>query len=132
MSRHALFDQSRLQLRDLDERGHNLRANDILPLQAPARPCSCPRLKELTGVVLAARRSGHPVLLLLGGHPVKLGLSRFLVDLLDYGLITHLATNGAGLIHDYELARVGGTSEDVARWLPAGQFGLWQQTSELN
>ena len=69
---------------------------------------------------------------MLGAHPVKLGLSRFLIDLVQRGLVSHLATNGAGLIHDFELALVGGTSEDVARWIAAGQFGLWTETSRLN
>jgi hypothetical protein len=68
----------------------------------------------------------------LGGHPIKLGLSRYLIDLVERRLVTHVATNGAGVVHDFELALVGGTSEDVPRWLSAGQFGLWQETSRLN
>jgi hypothetical protein len=68
----------------------------------------------------------------MGAHPIKLGLSRFLIDLIDCRLITHLATNGAGLIHDFELALAGGTSEDVAKWIRAGQFGLWRETGRLN
>jgi hypothetical protein len=82
--------------------------------------------------MLAACSVRRPVVLFLGGHPIKLGLSRYLIDLVDRGLVTHLATNGAGIIHDFELALVGGTSEDVPRWLSAGQFGLWQETSRLN
>ena len=54
---------------------------------------------------------------MLGGHPIKLGLSRYIIDLIERGLITHVATNGAGIIHDFELALVGGTSEDVSRWI---------------
>jgi hypothetical protein len=69
---------------------------------------------------------------LLGGHPIKLGLSRYLIDLVERRLVTHLATNGAGVIHDFELALAGGTSEDVARWLQVGQFGLWRETGRLN
>jgi hypothetical protein len=69
---------------------------------------------------------------MMGAHPIKLGLSRFLVDLIERRLVTLLATNGAGLVHDFELAIVGGTSEDVAHGLAAGQFGLWQQTGRLN
>src|SRR5262249_45558766 len=74
----------------------------------------------------------RPVVLMMGGHPIKLGLSRFLIDLIERRLITHLATNGAGIIHDFELALAGGTSEDVARWVRAGQFGLWRETGRLN
>jgi hypothetical protein len=68
----------------------------------------------------------------MGGHAVKLGLSRFFIDLIERGVLTHIATNGAGLIHDFELAVIGETSEDVARWIKAGQFGLWRETSRLN
>jgi hypothetical protein len=86
----------------------------------------------LVQAILVARRAGHPVVLILGGHPIKLGLSRYLIDLMERRLITHLATNGAGLIHDFELALVGGTSEDVARYIKEGHFGMWQETARLN
>ena len=57
---------------------------------------------------------------MIGGHPIKLGLSRYLVDLIDRRIITHLATNGAGIIHDFELALAGGTSENVPKWIQRG------------
>jgi deoxyhypusine synthase len=79
-----------------------------------------------------ARAERRPVILMMGGHPIKLGLSRFLIDLMERGFITRVATNGAGIIHDFELGLLGGTSEDVARWIRVGQFGLWQETSRLN
>jgi hypothetical protein len=132
MSRYALFDRSRLHLRPVAERGHDLAWSACLPLAPPAAPCPHPGLPEVGRCMATARAAGRPVHLFLGGHPVKLGLSRFLIDLVERQFITHLATNGAGLIHDFELALAGGTSEDVARWLSAGQFGLWQETGTLN
>lgn len=132
MSRYETFDRSRIELRPLAERGHDLRAEDCLPLAAPEVPYAHPEFAELVERIAAARHRGRPVILFLGAHPIKLGLSRFLVDLLERRIITHLATNGAGLIHDFELAAFGGTSEDVARWILAGQFGLWRETSRLN
>lgn len=69
---------------------------------------------------------------MLGGHPIKLGLSRYLIDLLERRAFTHIAINGAGSIHDFELSLIGGTSEDVAKWIKVGQFGLWQETSLMN
>jgi hypothetical protein len=89
-------------------------------------------LSELVECIAAARQAGRPVILVMGAHPIKLGLSRFLVDLIERGWVTHLAANGAGMIHDFELAVLGGTSESVARWIRAGQFGLWRQTGRLN
>ena len=132
MSRYALFDRGRLCLRPLAERGHELAWSACLPLRPPAGPCPHPDLPELARRIRAARAAGRPVLLFLGGHPVKVGLSRFLVDLVERRLVSHLATNGAGLIHDFEFALAGGTSEDVARHVAAGQFGLWRETGRLN
>ena len=132
MSRYPLFDRRRLELWDLGRRGHDLRHADCLPLATPSTPFDHPDLPPLVERITAARRAGRPVLLMMGAHPVKLGLSRFLIDLVQRGLVSHLATNGAGLVHDFELALAGGTSEDVARWVSSGQFGLWQQTARLN
>ena len=132
MSRYELFDTRRIELGDLAERGHDLVAEDCLPLAAPARPYADPHFGDLVDRIVAARQKQRPVIVMMGAHPIKLGLSRYLVDLIDRKIITHLGTNGAGIIHDFELAAFGGTSEDVARWIRAGQFGLWRGTSRLN
>jgi hypothetical protein len=132
MSRYAQFDRSHIELADLAIRGHDLTWDKILPLRFPDEPYSHPDFSSLINGIVAARRNQRPVVLMIGAHPIKLGLSRFLIDLLDRGWITHLATSGAGIIHDFELALVGGTSEDVAKWIQAGQFGLWRETSRLN
>ncbi|MBX3444852.1 MAG: hypothetical protein KF774_20800 [Planctomyces sp.] len=91
-----------------------------------------PDLPGLATAIHQARERGAAVILLLGGHPIKLGLSRYLIDLIERGLVTHIATNGSGIIHDFELAAFGETSENVAKWIQAGQFGLWRETGRLN
>jgi hypothetical protein len=63
---------------------------------------------------------------------IKQGLSRQVIDLMERGLLTHIAMNGSGPIHDYELALIGKTTESVARYINEGQFGLWQETGQLN
>jgi len=78
--------------------------------------------------VVQARRRERGVLLMLGGHVVKTGLARVLVDLVARGVITHVAMNGSAAIHDYEIARFGGTSEDVAAGLRDGSFGMAEET----
>ena len=65
---------------------------------------------------------------MLGGHIVKTGLAPLIIDLLDRRVITHLAMNGSAAIHDYEIARFGATSEDVARGLVDGTFGMAEET----
>lgn len=132
MSRYPLFDRGQIALADLDQRGHDLHARDCLELADPAAPYRHPEFVELIDRMVAARQKGRPVILMMGGHPVKLGLSRFLVDLIERRLITHLGGNGAVLIHDFELALGGGTSENVPHWIQRGQFGLWRQTGRLN
>ncbi len=132
MSRYEQFDRSRIRLVDVRQRGHDLTAADCAALMAPADPYDHPEFLEWVDQVIEARRDGRPVIAMIGGHPIKLGLSRFLVDLIERRVLTHLAGNGSVMIHDYELARWGGTSEDVSRWIQRGQFGLWRQTGELN
>lgn len=132
MSRYELFDRSRIELAELGQRGNDLTAADCLPTAAPKQPYVHPHFESLVSRIVEARRGGRPVIVITGAHPIKLGLSRFLVDLIRRRIITHLATNGAGMIHDFELAAFGGTSENVARWIKEGQFGLWRQTGRLN
>ncbi len=90
-------------------------------------------LLKLAQAMARARRDGRGVIFALGGHVAKTGAGLHLIPLLREGLISHLAVNGAFLIHDYELGRFGATSEDVAAALPEGRFGLAEETgSELN
>ena len=67
----------------------------------------------------------------MGAHPIKVGLSPVLIDLLQRGLITGVAMNGAGIIHDAEVAMVGRTSEDVDEVLGCGRFGMARETAEF-
>jgi len=78
-------------------------------------------------VVRAAKRK-RGVIVMLGGHVVKTGIAPVLIDLMKRGAITHLAMNGSAAIHDYEIARFGGTSEDVAAGLRDGTFGMAEET----
>jgi len=88
-------------------------------------------LREVAGAWVRARRHGRPVLLGMGAHPIKVGLNPVLIDLLQRRLITGLALNGAGIIHDTEVAMVGHTSEDVDRELLCGRFGMAKETAEF-
>ena len=78
--------------------------------------------------IVQAKRRARAVVVMLGGHVVKTGLAPVLLDLMRRGIITHLAMNGSAAIHDYEIARFGGTSEDVAAGLRDGTFGMAEET----
>lgn len=87
-------------------------------------------LRGLVGEIERARSLSKPILWGLGAHVLKVGLSRVLIDLMEKGFLSGLAMNGAGIIHDFELALVGQTSEDVGEALPSGQFGMARETGE--
>lgn len=87
-------------------------------------------LRKAVDAVVAARRAGRPVVFAFGGHVVKTGCSPLIVDLIQRGIITALATNGSGAIHDLELAETGETSEEVADTIRDGSFGMVRETCE--
>jgi hypothetical protein len=126
------FDRKRLKLRPLAERQHDMTAAEILPLDAQTPPFEHPDLPELAERIAAAHRAGGEVILLMGAHVIRKGVSRFLIDLMERGVITCLGMNGAGVIHDYELALIGATTESVARYIRTGEFGLWEETGQIN
>ncbi len=74
--------------------------------------------------IVRAHRSGKTIILAMGAHPIKVGLNPLIIDLMERGIIQGLAMNGAGIIHDTELAMAGHTSEDVAAHLGEGKFGM--------
>ena len=82
----------------------------------------------LVSRIKAARAGGREIIFSMGAHVIKCGLSPYLIALMKAGYITHLSGNGACSIHDFELAYLGGTSEDVPTAIEDGSFGMWEQT----
>lgn len=85
-------------------------------------------LRSLAHAIVQARGDGKPILWGLGGHVIKTGLSPILIDLMDRGLVSGIALNGAGVIHDFEIALIGSTSEHVDAQLEVGAFGMAEET----
>ena len=98
---------------------------------------SLPRILAATGLravvdaVVSARRRGKPVIAMMGGHVVKCGLSPVLIDLMRRGAVTAIAMNGATSIHDFEVALIGKTSENVQAGLERGTFGMARETGRM-
>jgi hypothetical protein len=88
-------------------------------------------LRAVVDAIVRAHRTGRPVILGMGAHVIKCGLSPVVIDLMERGIVTCVAMNGAGPIHDVELALVGHTSEDVQAGLKHGTFGMARETGEL-
>jgi hypothetical protein len=125
------FDRSRLRTQPLAARRHDLDLSSLLPLDAPAG-FEHTALPELGRRLAAARRDGRARVLFMGAHLIRAGVTRHLIDLMERGLVSHVAMNGAGPIHDWEFALVGATTESVARYIASGEFGLWQETGRMN
>jgi hypothetical protein len=88
-------------------------------------------LRAIVRDIVNARRNGKPVILMMGAHPIKVGLNPIIVDLLRSEIVTSVALNGAGAIHDFELCFQGETSEDVQRGLNDGSFGMAEETGRM-
>ena len=94
------FDRTQLKLKPLGERIHDMTLDYILSPDDPINPVADPSLPEIAARMVDARQAGRPVILLMGAHVIKQGLSRLVIDLMERGLLTHVAMNGAGPIHD--------------------------------
>jgi len=109
---------------------HNLVRIDTLftpgKYHAPTAPTD--ELKQLAEKIIAASKNNRQVIWSQGAHVIKNGLSRFLIEFMRKGIITHLSGNGACSIHDFELAYLGGTSENVPTAIEDGSFGMWEET----
>lgn len=86
-------------------------------------------LRSVVDAILSARQKKRPVILGMGAHPIKLGLSPVIIELMKKDVLSAIATNGAATVHDFEIALVGHTSEDVASELCDGSFGMAEETA---
>jgi hypothetical protein len=125
------FDRGRLTLLPIRERIHDLDLSAMMSLQDPS-DYRHPTIEELARRVRAAREKGAAVLMMMGAHVIRAGAAPLLIRLMEEGWITHFAFNGAGGIHDFELALIGATTESVAKYIREGQFGLWQEDGLYN
>jgi len=87
--------------------------------------------REAVGRIGKAHRNGKPVILGMGAHPIKVGLSPLIVRLMERGILQAVAMNGAGIIHDFEIAFAGETSEEVSSQIGRGDFGMAEETGQM-
>ena len=129
---HPKLDRSRLRVRKLAARPNKVEIvrDAVAPGTKPRKlsPAAEGSLAECVGKIRAARKAGRPVMLAFGAHTIKNGLAPVLIRLIGEGWVTLLATNGAGIIHDWEFAFQGLSSEDVRANVDQGQFGIWEET----
>jgi hypothetical protein len=142
MGRYPEADLNRVKRYSVHTRASKVKLADLARVPEPGKPLreflhglpdilKARDLKSLAGAIVQAKRRNRPVILMMGAHPVKCGLSPVVIDLVERGFITAVALNGAGAIHDFELACWGKTSEDVAMGLDDGSFGMAAETADL-
>jgi hypothetical protein len=126
------FDRRQVHFKPLTDRPNkkDIEQDQIDPAQTPRPLVESERMvfAEILRRIVTARKNKRPVMLTFGAHTIKNGLAPVLIRLIERGWITHLATNGAGIIHDWEFAFQGASSEDVRGNVARGEFGNWQET----
>jgi hypothetical protein len=143
MSKYSKIDLSKVKTISINERKSKVNKNDFGKVFDPLKGSfndfinSFPDilvskdLKEFAKKIAFAYLNKKPVILFMGAHSIKVGLSPLIVDLIKSGIISCVSTNGAGAIHDVELSLWGKTSEDVAANLQDGTFGMSKETAEF-
>jgi hypothetical protein len=131
-SKYQLFDRSRLLVKPLAERVNDLQLDHWLGLDDPTPEFHHADLGKVAARLVRAQSAGAARVMMIGAHVIRAGVNRHVIDLMERGFIDHIAMNGAGAIHDFELARQGATTESVGRYIRSGEFGLWRETGELN
>ncbi|MBX4190264.1 hypothetical protein KW791_03160 [Candidatus Parcubacteria bacterium] len=120
-----------LQIKPLKERANKMSIRDIKQLDDISTTNPDLELESLCKEILVSYQNKKQVILMMGAHPIRRGNSRFIIDLIRRGIVTHIATNTAAAIHDFELSFIGATLEDVELYITDGQFGNWQETGEF-
>jgi hypothetical protein len=126
------FDRDKLFVKKLAERKSKIRIEEShIPVSSRPRKFSDEGealIRKTADRIRSAKENGRSVMLAFGAHTIKNGMSPTLIALMEEGWVTHLATNGAAIIHDWEFAFQGKSSEDVRENVTIGQFGIWEET----
>ncbi len=124
------FDRNKLHIKSLKERVHDLDMTIVKPLEMVKKYDES--IKKVAISILKAKQIKSETIMMMGGHVVRSGVQRYIIDLMEKGYISCLSMNGACMIHDYELALIGATTESVSKYIREGQFGLWKETGQIN
>lgn len=119
-----------LRIESIEKRCHDLDFKIILPLNESEIYST--QMSPIAEKILYAKKKGAAVVLFMGGHVVRSGVQKYIIDLMEHGYISGIAMNGACVIHDFELALIGATTESVAKYIKTGRFGMWYETGKIN
>ncbi len=134
----GFFDTAQIKTYPLAERSNKVKLADLVTVDKVAdinielSDETCNYIETIARAIISAKQKGRPVIVFTGAHLIKNGMGPLLIDLIDRGLITLLAGNGATAIHDFELAQIGQTSENVPNALSKGHFGMAYEFAYIN
>jgi deoxyhypusine synthase len=136
------FDPSKIKTYSLKDRMSKVRIGELASpfpkgggfhdfVGSLPRLLAAQQFRDVAAAVVRARKDRRPVMLGMGAHPIKVGLTPVIIDLMERGIVTSLHLNGAGIVHDFELAFIGQTSEDVDKEILTGAFGMAEETGGM-
>ena len=125
-----MFPVDKLILKPLSDRINDIDMNIISDLNDVE--IANKKIIDASKKIINARKNKASVILMMGAHVIRSGVQKYIIDLMEKGYISLLSFNGACVIHDFEYALIGATTESVAKYIQNGQFGLWKETSKIN
>ena len=127
-----MFDREALSIKPLSQRKHSINISIVSRLGTTNKIENDEKITKIASHISLAKINNNANIIFIGGHVIRSGTQEYLLDLMERGYVSCLAMSGAGIIHDYELALIGATTENVAHYIKNGQFGLWKETGMLN
>jgi deoxyhypusine synthase len=128
--RKNYLDFSKIKTYSIEERAHKESATKFPNLEDKIKIFQDKNLEKLAKSIIKAKKNKNKITFMMGGHVVKTGMSKYIVDLMKKGYVNHIAMNGSTSIHDFEIAYLGETSEDVEKGIKNGSFGMVEETGK--
>src|SRR3989344_5544627 len=126
-----MLDFSKIKTISIKQRKNKVRLSDLVRPENSKILMDSIELNELADITTNAAVRNKQIILMMGAHVIKVGMSLLIIDLMKKGIINHIAMNGAGPIHDFELALIGETSEYVEQTIEDGTFGMIEETGGI-
>ena len=123
-----MLDFTQIKTISIKQRKNKVKLNDLIKPDESEILFSSNEFNELIKIIIDTYKNNKQIILMMGAHVVKVGMSLLIIDLMKKGIIKHIAMNGAGPIHDFELALIGETSEYVEQTIEDGTFGMIEET----
>lgn len=126
-----MIDFNKIKTIPINQRKNKVKIEGLAKLDDEIKPFINRNLRILSQKIIEAYKKDKQIILMIGAHVIKTGMNPYIIDLMKKGIIKHVAMNGAGAIHDFELAFIGETSEDVQENIEDGTFGMVEETGSM-